>query len=93
LALLRHKAQVTLKREPKFRFNPRKQAVNDERLDRIETQLSFSEDLLDELNRVVVRQQAQIDRLQAQIQALTERADQAPNRVLPNPRDDIPPHY
>jgi SlyX protein len=67
--------------------------VNDERLDRIETQLSFSEDLLDELNRVVVRQQAQIDRLQAQIQALTERADQAPNRVLPNPRDDVPPHY
>jgi len=41
----------------------------------------------------VVRQQAQIDRLQAQIQALTERADQAPNRVLPNPRDDVPPHY
>jgi len=67
--------------------------VNDERLDRIETQLSFSEDLLDELNRVVVRQQAQIDRLQAQIKALTERADQTPNGVLPSPRDDVPPHY
>jgi SlyX protein len=67
--------------------------VSEDRLERIETKLSFSEDLLEELNRVVVRQQAQIDRLQAQIHALTERASQSPDNVSPDPRDNVPPHY
>jgi SlyX protein len=67
--------------------------VSEDRLERIETKLSFSEDMLDELNRVVVRQQAQIDRLQAQINALTERASQSPDNVSSDPRDNLPPHY
>jgi len=70
-----------------------KSDVSEDRLERIETKLSFSEDLLDELNRVVVRQQAQIDRLQAQINALTERASQSTDNVSPDPRDNVPPHY
>lgn len=67
--------------------------MDEERLKRIETQLGFAEDLLDELNRQVYRQQEQIERLQAQLKGLAERAEQVALHQPGNPRDDIPPHY
>lgn len=65
----------------------------EDRLERIETKLSFSEDLLDELNLTVFRQQEQIDRLQAQMMHLNERLQQMPAGSARDPRDEIPPHY
>lgn len=66
-------------------------------IDRLEEKLSFAEDLLDELNRTVFRQQQQIDVLQKQLQALSEQVrasaggsgGAAPNDL----RDEIPPHW
>jgi SlyX protein len=64
------------------------------RLMRIETKLSFAEDLLEELNRLAFRQQAHIERLEAMIKLLSERAEQNPAQPgTRDPRDDIPPHY
>ena len=64
------------------------------RLAEIEMKLSLSEDLLEELNRTVFRQQQRIDRLQRELRALSQQlqADQedAPPRA---PGDDKPPHY
>lgn len=65
----------------------------DDRLERIETKISFSEDLLDELNHTVYRQQQQIERLQAQVQHLYERLQDAAGARARDPRDEIPPHY
>lgn len=65
----------------------------EERLVRIETKISFSEDLLDELNRTVYRQQQQIDRLHAQILQLHERLETLRIAGGRDPRDEIPPHY
>jgi SlyX protein len=63
------------------------------RLAEIEAKLAFSEDLLDELNRTVYRQQQQIERLQQELRALREVVDNAANGEAPRPRDEIPPHY
>lgn len=65
----------------------------EERLVRIETKISFSEDLLDELNRTVFRQQQQIDRLQQQLVRLSERIENLPVAGSRDLRDEIPPHY
>ena len=65
----------------------------DARLTELEIKASFSEDTLDRLNEVVVRQQAQIDALLQQLAALREQwpADAAgSSRSL---RDELPPHY
>jgi len=64
------------------------------RLAEIEIKLSFSEDLLEELNRTVFRQQQQIEQLQQQLRALRQQlqADDSPSA----PRDvseEKPPHY
>lgn len=63
------------------------------RLAEIETKLSFSEELLETLNRTVYRQQQQIDQLQLELRALREqvRTDlPVESRSL---RDETPPHY
>lgn len=65
----------------------------DKRLTDLEVKASFNEDLVDELNRLAARQQAQID---AMVQALSRL-----HRLLPadepgparNLRDELPPHY
>ena len=63
------------------------------RLTALEIKASFAEDLLDELNLVVVRQQQQIDAL---IRELAQLREQPPDGVAGGAArlaDDLPPHY
>ena len=65
-----------------------------DRLVEIEAKLSLAEDLLDEVNRTVFRQQQVIDRLQQELRALQAIVESADVADLPaGPRDEIPPHY
>jgi SlyX protein len=62
-------------------------------LNELEAKMSLAEDLLDELNRTVFRQQQQIDQLQQDIRALRQQLqDTAPDEFA-SPGDQIPPHY
>jgi SlyX protein len=67
--------------------------TTDQRLTELEIKASFSEDLLDELNQVIVCQQTQIDQLIREIGHLRQRGTDATMGVAPNPMDDLPPHY
>ena len=63
------------------------------RLTEIEIKLSYTEDLLDELNRTVFRQQQQIDLLIGELRALREQVMNAQPAEQRSLRDEIPPHY
>ena len=63
------------------------------RLAKIETKLSFSEELLEALNSTVYRQQQQIDQLQHELRALREQMRNTPPAEPRNLRDETPPHY
>lgn len=65
----------------------------DDRLEKIETKLSLSEDLLDELNKTVYQQQRQIEQLQREIVRLREQMLTAMPNEARNLNDEIPPHY
>jgi SlyX protein len=65
----------------------------DARLTELEIKASYSEDLLDRLNEVVVRQQAQIDALQLALAGLQAQALEAPQLAFRSLRDELPPHY
>lgn len=69
--------------------------IVDERFVRIETKLSFSEDLLDELNRTVFRQQQQIDRLNEVVRRMHAQLSdlRASGGSSGDPIDEVPPHY
>lgn len=66
---------------------------NDARLTELEIKASYSEDLLDRLNDVVVRQQAQIDALQRALASLQQQALEEPQPAFRSLRDELPPHY
>ena len=67
--------------------------ATDQRLTELEIKASFNEDLLDQLNQVIIRQQQQIDLLLRELAQLRQPAvggDLAAPRSL---RDELPPHY
>ena len=67
-------------------------ATDDTRLINLELKLLDLEHTIDQLNEVVVRQQAQIDRLVRELLELAQRqpGDAPGFRSL---RDELPPHY
>ncbi|MBT9551539.1 MULTISPECIES: SlyX family protein [unclassified Hydrogenophaga] len=65
----------------------------DERLTQLEIKQSYTEDLLDTLNDMVVKQQDQIDLL---LRELVQLRRQASDDGMPRQRslrDELPPHY
>lgn len=65
----------------------------EQRITELEIKLGYAEDLLDALNRVVFRQQEQIDGLLQQLGALTSQVNDLEPPERRDPREDIPPHY
>ena len=65
----------------------------DQRLTDLEIKASFTEELLDALNQVIVRQQQEIDLLMREVrqlrQYLPDSSAVAPGRAS----DELPPHY
>ena len=66
----------------------------EERLVNIETKISYQEDLIEELNKVIYQQQQRIDQMEAlcksltnHVQSLAEAANE--NKIV----DERPPHY
>ncbi len=65
----------------------------EQRLTDLEIKASFTEDLVDRLNEVIVRQQEQIDLLLREV-ALLRRDAPAEDAATPRSlRDELPPHY
>jgi len=65
----------------------------DARLTELEIKAGFAEDVVEQLNQVIIRQQAQIDLL---IREVTELKRQQPGDTGPafrSLRDELPPHY
>lgn len=65
----------------------------DSRLTDLEIKASFAEDLVDELNRLVARQQDQIDWLLREVAMLRQQALPADPGATRDLRDELPPHY
>ena len=65
----------------------------DARITELEIKISYAEDLIDELNRTVFRQQQQIDFLARELNTLRQQVQAAAPAQAANLRDDIPPHY
>jgi SlyX protein len=65
----------------------------EDRLTNLEIKASFAEDLLDKLDQIIIRQQDQIDRLQAEVTWLRQQTPTDGTAVPRNLRDDLPPHY
>jgi SlyX protein len=65
----------------------------DRRLTDLEIKASYTEDLLDQLNLVIYRQQQQIDRLALELAQLRQQSSDPASGAPRNLRDELPPHY
>ncbi len=78
-------------------IHPSIPADTDQRLTELEIKASFTEDLLEKLDAVVIRQQNQIDLLMREIAQIRHSAQSnaaADAHAAPrNLRDDLPPHF
>ncbi|MGJ7527734.1 SlyX family protein [Variovorax sp. GB1P17] len=65
-----------------------------ERVTELEIKSSYAEDLLDQLNMTIYRQQQQIDSLIQQVAHLRQQSQNAgQDGAARNLRDELPPHY
>lgn len=69
------------------------QQTVDARITELEIKASYTEDLLDQLDKVIVRQQEQIDLLIKEITDLRQSSTDGGLGVARNLRDDLPPHF
>ena len=72
--------------------DPNTQVV-DQRLTELEIKASFTEDLVEQLNQIIIRQQQDLDALARQIGQLRERSPEAGTGQPRGARDELPPHY
>ncbi len=66
---------------------------SEQRLTELEIKAAFTEDLLDQLNEIIVRQQQQIDQLIREVAHLRQSSTDGGLGAPRNLRDDLPPHY
>ena len=63
-----------------------------ERVDALETRLTFQDETIETLNQTITAQWLKIDALTRQVVALSERLEQAEAQA-PGATNDPPPHY
>lgn len=68
-------------------------AVADDRFEDLEVRIAYQDQMLNELNDVVTRQQATIMRLEERVDILLERVRALGEGDAGAPGDEKPPHY
>jgi SlyX protein len=65
----------------------------EQRLTDLEIKFSYQEDLLDQLNQVVVRQQREIDLLLREVRQLRQQVPEGSGPTFSRASEELPPHY
>jgi SlyX protein len=65
----------------------------EDRLEKIETKLSLADDMIEELNKTIYRQQRQIEQLQQDVVTLRQQLQASLPAEQRSLMDEIPPHY
>jgi SlyX protein len=67
--------------------------MTEDRITNLEIKLSFTEDLIEQLNQIVYKQQQQIEFLYRELKSIKEQAGSSGGSGSGNLKDEIPPHY
>lgn len=69
------------------------QQAMEQRLTDLEIKATFTEDLLEQLDQVIVRQQQQIDALVREVSELRQPSTDGGMRTARSLHDELPPHF
>ena len=92
---------MTMRKSPPFMSNTGMPSIYDtstlqameQRLTELEIKATFTEDLLEQLDQVIVRQQQQMDALLREVTELRQPSTDGGNGPARSLRDDLPPHF
>jgi SlyX protein len=79
--------------EPDDSGEPGQESLLDQRLTELEIKATYTEDLLEQLDKVIVRQQQQIDLLLREVAQLRQPPAETGQGAARSLRDDLPPHF
>ncbi len=65
----------------------------EQRLTELEIKAAYADDLLDQLNQTIFRQQQQIERLVRELDELRRQVPDGSGPTFRSLRDELPPHY
>jgi SlyX protein len=66
----------------------------EQRLEALEIKASFTDDLIDKLDQVIIRQQQTLDAVVSELRALRQQMGAGSESAAPRTlRDELPPHY
>lgn len=65
----------------------------DQRLTDLEIKATYTEDMVEQLDQIIARQQQQIDLLLREVSELRQPAADSPQAPQRGLRDDLPPHF
>ncbi len=68
-------------------------AMTEDRITNLEIKISFMEDLIEQLNQTIYKQQQQIEFLYRELKSIKEQAGSSDQSSTRNLKDEIPPHY
>ena len=68
-------------------------STTDQRLTDLEIKATYAEDLVEQLDKIVARQQQQIDLLMREVAALRQPAGDGQLNAGRSLRDELPPHF
>ncbi|RUO24063.1 hypothetical protein CWE09_13040 [Aliidiomarina minuta] len=64
-----------------------------QRLEKLESQVAFQEDTIDQLNKLIAEQNQELALFKRHLKLLAQRIDQAPDHSDEQVVDEPPPHY
>ena len=67
--------------------------TTDQRLTNLEIKATYTEDLVEQLDKIVAQQQQQIDLLLREVTALRQPAADSTQTTVRNLQEDLPPHF
>ena len=67
--------------------------ITNQRLTDLEIKATYTEDLVEQLDQIIARQQQQIDLLMREVAELRQPAADSTQPARRNLRDDLPPHF
>ena len=67
--------------------------TTDQRLTNLEIKATYTEDLVEQLDAIIARQQLQIDLLLREVAALRQPAADSTQTTVRNLQEDLPPHF
>ena len=67
--------------------------MSEDRITNLEIKLSFTEDLIDQLNQTIYKQQQQIEFLYRELKSIKEQASSGDDLSSNSQKDETPPHY